>query len=74
MASGALQTLGLLLALLGWGALLGATALPQWQSSSFGADSIITAVVVHQGLWMTCVTKSTGVQECKTYDSILALG
>ncbi|XP_064293729.1 claudin-7 [Phalacrocorax carbo] len=73
MAHGGLQGLGLGLALAGWGALLAATVLPQWQVSSFAGDSIITAVATYQGLWMACASQSTGQLQCKTFDSILAL-
>ncbi|KAF1597831.1 UNVERIFIED_CONTAM: Claudin-7, partial [Eudyptes pachyrhynchus] len=73
MAHGGLQVLGLGLALAGWGALVAATVLPQWQTSSFAGDSIITAVATYQGLWMACASQSTGQLQCKSYDSILAL-
>ncbi|GAB0201200.1 zinc finger MYND domain-containing protein 15 [Grus japonensis] len=73
MAHGGLQVLGLGLALAGWGALVAATALPQWQVSSFAGDSIITAVATYQGLWMSCASQSTGQLQCKSFDSILAL-
>lgn len=65
--------LGLVLSLAGWGALVAAAVLPQWQMSSFAGDTIITAVVTYQGLWMSCASQSTGQLQCKSYDSILAL-
>ncbi|NWV20780.1 CLD7 protein, partial [Origma solitaria] len=73
MASGGLQALGLALALAGWVALVAATALPQWEVSSFAGDNIITALVTWRGLWMSCVSASTGQLQCKSYDSVLAL-
>lgn len=73
MANAGLETLGLALALAGWGALLAATALPQWQTSTYAGDSIITAVATYQGLWMSCASQSTGQLQCKVYDSLLAL-
>ncbi|NXC00366.1 CLD7 protein, partial [Orthonyx spaldingii] len=73
MASGGLQALGLALAVAGWAALVAAAALPQWEVSSFAGDSIITAVVAWKGLWMSCVSQSTGQLQCKSYDSVLAL-
>ncbi|NWT63116.1 CLD7 protein, partial [Erythrocercus mccallii] len=73
MAHGGLQALGLALALAGWAALLVALVLPQWEVSSFAGDSIITALVTMKGLWMSCVSTSTGQLQCKSYDSILAL-
>ncbi|XP_064557469.1 claudin-7-like [Zonotrichia leucophrys gambelii] len=73
MAHGGLQALGLALAGAGWLALLAATALPQWEVSTFAGDSIITALVTMKGLWMSCVSTSTGQLQCKSYDSVLAL-
>ncbi|NWU37736.1 CLD7 protein, partial [Hylia prasina] len=73
MAHGGLQALGLALAMAGWAALIVALALPQWEVSSFAGDNIITALVTMKGLWMTCVSTSTGQLQCKSYDSILAL-
>ncbi|XP_059691201.1 LOW QUALITY PROTEIN: claudin-7-like [Gavia stellata] len=74
MAHGGLQVLGLALALAGvGGAGGGRAALPQWQVSSFAGDTIITAVVTYQGLWMNCASQSTGILQCKSFDSILAL-
>ncbi|XP_009069820.1 PREDICTED: claudin-7-like, partial [Acanthisitta chloris] len=73
MAHGGLQVLGLALALAGWAALLAATALPQWEISTHAGDNIITAMSTWRGLWMTCVSQSTGQLSCKSYDSILAL-
>ncbi|XP_068033862.1 claudin-7-like [Anomalospiza imberbis] len=73
MAHGGLQALGLALAGAGWAALLVATALPQWEVSSFAGDSIITAVATAQGLWMSCASSSTGQLQCRTHASLLAL-
>lgn len=73
MANAGLQLLGFSLALLGWVGLLVCTALPQWQMSSYAGDNIITAQAMYKGLWMECVTQSTGIISCKMYDSVLAL-
>ncbi|XP_059693589.1 claudin-7-like [Haemorhous mexicanus] len=73
MAHGGLQALGLALAGAGWLALLAATALPQWEVSTFAGDNIITALVTMKGLWMSCVSTSTGQLQCKSYESVLAL-
>uniref|UniRef100_A0A3P9P1L3 Claudin n=1 Tax=Poecilia reticulata TaxID=8081 RepID=A0A3P9P1L3_POERE len=41
--------------------------LPRWRvSAHIGTD-------LHEGLWMECVTQSTGQQQCKMYDSMLEL-
>uniref|UniRef100_A0A3Q2E2I5 Claudin n=1 Tax=Cyprinodon variegatus TaxID=28743 RepID=A0A3Q2E2I5_CYPVA len=48
-------------------------ALPLWKVSAFIGQNIIVAQEQQEGLWMICVTQSTGQQQCKAYDSILAL-
>lgn len=73
MAHGGLQALGLALAVAGWAALVAAAALPQWEVSSYAGDNIITAMATMKGLWMSCVSTSTGQLQCKSYESILAL-
>uniref|UniRef100_UPI00398F1B44 claudin-4-like n=1 Tax=Pristiophorus japonicus TaxID=55135 RepID=UPI00398F1B44 len=73
MASGGLQALGMALGILG---LLGAIvccAVPKWNQSSFTGANIVTAQSHQEGIWMSCVTQSTGQQQCKTYDSMLNL-
>ena len=73
MANSGLQLLGFSMALLGWVGLVACTAIPQWQMSSYAGDNIITAQAMYKGRWMDCVTQSTGMMSCKTYDSVLAL-
>ncbi|XP_069501903.1 claudin-7 [Ambystoma mexicanum] len=73
MANSGLQMLGFVLAVLGWIALIAATIMPQWQMSSYAGDTIITAVAIFQGLWMSCASQSTGQIQCKVYDSMLKL-
>lgn len=73
MANSGLQLLGFSMAMLGWVGLVASTAIPQWQMSSYAGDNIITAQAMYKGLWMDCVTQSTGMMSCKMYDSVLAL-
>lgn len=73
MANSGLQLLGFSMALLGWVGLVACTAIPQWQMSSYAGDNIITAQAMYKGLWMDCVTQSTGMMSCKMYDSVLSL-
>lgn len=73
MANSGLQVLGFMLALLGWIATIAATIMPQWQMSSYTDGNIITSQAVYKGLWMSCVTQSTGQISCKVYDSMLQL-
>uniref|UniRef100_A0A3Q4C028 Claudin n=1 Tax=Mola mola TaxID=94237 RepID=A0A3Q4C028_MOLML len=73
MASTGLQLLGLVLAVLGWacGALV--CAAPLWRVSAFVGGELVIAQVVWEGLWMNCLSQTTGQIQCKTYDSTLAL-
>ncbi|XP_074167851.1 claudin-7 [Sminthopsis crassicaudata] len=73
MANSGLQLLGFTMAALGWVGLIACTAIPQWQISSYAGDNIITAQAVYKGLWMECISQSTGLISCKMYDSVLAL-
>uniref|UniRef100_G1MDN9 Claudin n=1 Tax=Ailuropoda melanoleuca TaxID=9646 RepID=G1MDN9_AILME len=66
MANSGLQLLGFALALLGWVGLVACTAIPQWQMSSYAGDNIITAQAMYKGLWMECITQSTGLMSCKS--------
>ncbi|XP_074081555.1 claudin-7 [Macrotis lagotis] len=73
MANSGLQLLGFTMAALGWVGLIACTAIPQWQVSSYAGDNIITAQAMYRGLWMECISQSTGLISCKMYDSVLAL-
>ncbi|XP_070610283.1 claudin-1 [Erythrolamprus reginae] len=73
MANGGLQMLGFILAFIGWLGIIVSTAMPQWKISSYAADNIVTAQAIFEGLWMSCVTQSTGQMQCKVYDSLLKL-
>lgn len=48
-------------------------ALPMWKVSAFVGANIVTAQIIQEGLWMSCVVQSTGQMQCKVYDSLLAL-
>ncbi|XP_034453852.1 claudin-9-like [Hippoglossus hippoglossus] len=73
MASTGLQLLGLILTVLGWvcGALV--CAAPLWRVSAFVGGELVIAQVLWEGLWMNCLSQTTGQIQCKTYDSTLAL-
>ncbi|XP_066476771.1 claudin-1 [Tiliqua scincoides] len=73
MANGGLQTLGFILAFIGWIGIVISTAMPQWKISSYAADNIVTAQAIYEGLWMACVIQSTGQMQCKVFDSLLKL-
>ncbi|KAJ8396452.1 hypothetical protein AAFF_G00017580 [Aldrovandia affinis] len=68
-----LEILGVTLAVLGWVASIMACALPMWRVTAFIGVNIVTAQVIWEGIWMSCVVQSTGQMQCKVYDSMLAL-
>lgn len=73
MANAGLQLLGFILAFLGWIGTIVSTALPQWKIYSYAGDNIVTAQAIFEGLWMSCVSQSTGQIQCKVFDSLLNL-
>lgn len=73
MANAGLQLLGFILAFVGWIGAIASTAMPQWKVHSYSGDSIVTAQSIYEGLWMSCVSQSTGQIQCKVYDSLLNL-
>ncbi|NXA06584.1 CLD14 protein, partial [Sapayoa aenigma] len=73
MASSALELLGFSLSLLGLIGTLIATILPYWWRTAHVGTNIITAVAYTKGLWMECVWHSTGIYQCQSHRSQLAL-
>ena len=73
MVAGRRQLLGLALAVLGWVGRILVCALPNWKVTAFIGANIVTSQTIWEGLWMNCVTQSTGQMQCKVYDSLLAL-
>ncbi|XP_069002295.1 claudin-4-like [Embiotoca jacksoni] len=73
MVSGGRQILGLVLATIGFLGSIVICALPTWKVTAFIGANIVTSQVIWEGLWMNCVTQSTGQMQCKVYDSLLAL-
>lgn len=68
-----LEIVGIALGVLGFIISIVVTALPMWKVTAFIGANIITAQVAWEGLWMSCITQSTGQMQCKVYDSLLAL-
>ncbi|XP_073697660.1 claudin-like protein ZF-A9 [Garra rufa] len=68
-----LQLLGTTLGILGWLGIIISCALPLWRVTAFIGTNIVTAQIMWEGLWMSCVVQSTGQMQCKVYDSMLAL-
>lgn len=73
MVSAGRQILGMVLAVIGFIASIIVCALPTWKVTAFIGANIVTSQVIWEGLWMNCVTQSTGQMQCKVYDSLLAL-
>ncbi|XP_056309581.1 claudin i [Danio aesculapii] len=73
MGSAGVQIVCVALGILGLIATVVTIAIPQWKTSAFIGQNIITAQVSEEGLWMQCVVQSTGQQQCKSYDSLLIL-
>ncbi|XP_067112989.1 claudin-4-like [Osmerus mordax] len=73
MVSAGKQILGLSLAVIGFLGSIIICALPTWKVTAFIGANIVTSQVVWEGLWMNCITQSTGQMQCKIYDSLLAL-
>uniref|UniRef100_A0A3P9NVS4 Claudin n=1 Tax=Poecilia reticulata TaxID=8081 RepID=A0A3P9NVS4_POERE len=68
-----LEIVGISLGFLGLILTIVTCALPMWKVTAFIGANIITSQVIWEGLWMNCVTQSTGQMQCKIYDSMLAL-
>uniref|UniRef100_A0A3B4BQ77 Claudin n=1 Tax=Pygocentrus nattereri TaxID=42514 RepID=A0A3B4BQ77_PYGNA len=73
MASQGIQLIGIVAALLGWLGSIVSCGLPQWRVTAFVGPNIVTAQIIWEGIWMSCVVQSTGQMQCKVYDSMLAL-
>ncbi|XP_030642804.1 claudin-14-like [Chanos chanos] len=73
MASMAVQLLGFFLGLLGLIGAVVATIMPHWRRTAYVGSNIITATSYMKGLWMECVTHSTGIYQCELHRSLLAL-
>lgn len=68
-----MELVGISLGTIGFIIAIVTCALPMWKVSAFVGANIVTAQTIWEGLWMNCVTQSTGQMQCKVYDSLLAL-
>ncbi|XP_038821229.1 claudin-3-like [Salvelinus namaycush] len=68
-----MEIVGIALGVIGFILGIVVCALPMWKVTAFIGANIITAQTIWEGLWMNCVTQSTGQMQCKIYDSLLAL-
>ncbi|XP_064418514.1 claudin-15 [Latimeria chalumnae] len=70
--SAALEIVGLILALGGW-ILIGATLSNNYWKVSTLQGSVITTSNLYDNLWKSCAEDSTGVTNCRQFDSMLGL-
>ncbi|XP_026225835.1 claudin-4-like [Anabas testudineus] len=73
MASMGMQVMASAMCLLGWAGIIISCMLPMWRVTAFVGSTIITSQTMWEGIWMSCVVQSTGVIQCKPYESVLAL-
>ncbi|XP_075717413.1 claudin-15-like [Rhinoderma darwinii] len=68
----ALELVGFLMGLIG--SLISGVTLSseRWKTSTV-SGSVITSSIVYENLWKSCATASTGITNCKTFDSMLNL-
>ncbi|XP_036447142.1 claudin-4-like [Colossoma macropomum] len=68
-----MKIVGIVLCMIGWILAVVTCVLPMWRVTAFIGANIFTAPFIWEGLWMSCVVQSSGLMQCKVYDSILAL-
>ncbi|KAL4630726.1 claudin-1-like [Arapaima gigas] len=71
MANSSMQLMGFIVAFVGFVGLISSTVVTDWKTSSFTGTSLMTAQSISEGLWMSCVSQSTGQVQCKMFDSLL---
>ncbi|KAM7160510.1 claudin-15-like isoform 2-T2 [Macrochelys suwanniensis] len=70
--SAALEVTGFLLSLCGW-LIVGATLSNSYWKISTIHGNVITTSSLFENLWKSCAEDSTGVSNCRKFDSVLAL-
>ncbi|KAF7218273.1 claudin-4 [Nothobranchius furzeri] len=68
-----LQILAVTLAAMGWIFSIFTCFLPMWRVSAFTGGNFVTTDVTWEGIWMTCILRSTDVLHCEMHDTILGL-
>ncbi|GLD46477.1 claudin-3-like protein [Lates japonicus] len=70
-----MEIVGIALGVIGFILAIVTCALPMWRVSAFVGANIITAQTIWEGLWMNCVTQSTGheVKEAAVKRGLLLL-
>ncbi|KAL3042762.1 hypothetical protein OYC64_020646 [Pagothenia borchgrevinki] len=68
-----MEIVGIALGVIGFIFAIVTCVLPMWRVTAFISANIITAQTITEGLWMNCVTQSTGQMQCKMYNFRLTL-
>ncbi|KAJ7995624.1 hypothetical protein DPEC_G00246510 [Dallia pectoralis] len=69
----AVEELGISLSMVGLAGTILICALPMWKVTAFIGTHLVVMQVFWEGLWMTCVSETTGQMQCKIYDALLDL-
>ncbi|XP_041732228.1 claudin-4-like [Coregonus clupeaformis] len=69
----AVEELGITLSMVGLAGTILICALPMWKVTAFIGTHLVVMQVFWEGLWMTCVSETTGQMQCKIYDALLDL-
>ncbi|XP_064843357.1 claudin-3-like [Oncorhynchus masou masou] len=64
------EIVGIVLGVIGLITTIVVCALPTWMETTFTAAIFVTTEVVWDGLWISCVKRSTSHIQCEVYDSM----
>jgi claudin len=65
-----MEIVGIVLGVMGLITTVVVCALPTWMRTTFTAANFVTTEEVWDGLWMSCVKRSTSHIQCEVYDSM----
>lgn len=65
-----MEIMGIVLGVIGLITTIVVCALPTWMETTFTAANFVTTEEVWDGLWMSCVKRSTSHIQCEVYDSM----
>lgn len=65
-----IEIVGIVLGVMGLITTIVVCALPTWMETTFTAANFVTTEEVWDGLWMSCVKRSTSHIQCEVYDSM----
>ncbi|XP_036379810.1 claudin-4-like [Megalops cyprinoides] len=67
------EVVGIILSFVGFLGVVIVCGLPMWKETDYVGANVVTAQIVWDGLWMNCVTQSTGQMQCRMHESLLRL-